>query len=233
MDNSTFLTPSKAATDRKRKSGDVFAEDFASTGTKRFKADDNDENGGLDRWNQRKSPSPAKRAEYIPQLSEEQMLVLDEIMFGKNIFFTGSAGTGKSTLLKEIIRRLPRDSTFITAATGVAATNIGGTTLHSFAGIGLGDDSKVNLGTRVMSSRSAAWWKRAKVLIIDEVSMIDAELFDKLDFVARVVRGQNKPFGGIQLICSGDFFQLPPVRKRNQKSKEPEWAEQCGFTSSC
>ncbi len=79
-------------------------------------------------------------------------------------------------------------------------------------GIGLGDDSKVNLATRVMSSRSAAWWKRAKgminiaiiyytndspVLIIDEVSMIDAELFDKLDFVARVVRGQNKPFGGM------------------------------------
>jgi hypothetical protein len=220
MDNDNFLTPNKAVTDRKRKSSDVF-EDFTSAGNKGFKADNNDA-GGLDKWNQRKSPSPAKRAEYIPQLSEEQMLVLEEIMFGKNIFFTGSAGTGKSTLLKEIIRRLPRDTTFITAATGVAATNIGGTTLHSFAGIGLGEDSKVNLATRVMSSRSAAWWKRAKVLIIDEVSMIDAELFDKLDFVARVVRGQNKPFGGIQLICSGDFFQLPPVRKRNQKSKEPK-----------
>lgn len=70
MDNNNFLTPNKAPTDRKRKSSDVFEEDFASAGNKRFKADNNDDNGGLDKWNQRKSPSPAKRVEYIPQLSE-------------------------------------------------------------------------------------------------------------------------------------------------------------------
>jgi hypothetical protein len=70
MDNDNFLTPNKAVTDRKRKSSDVF-EDFTSAGNKGFKADNNNNDaGGLDKWNQRKSPSPAKRAEYIPQLSE-------------------------------------------------------------------------------------------------------------------------------------------------------------------
>lgn len=72
----------------------------------------------------------------------------------------------------------------------------------------------MELAYKVLESRSAEYWKRAKVLIIDEISMVSAELFDKLDYIARVVRGLNQPFGGIQLVVCGDFFQLPPVVKK-------------------
>ncbi len=80
--------------------------------------------------------------------------------------------------------------------------------LCRFKGIGLGSGSKVELAYHVAEGWNAEWWQRCKVLIIDEVSMIDGELFDKLDYIARIVRGKNKPFGGIQLVCSGDFFQV-------------------------
>jgi ATP-dependent DNA helicase PIF1 len=69
----------------------------------------------------------------------------------------------------------------------------------------------VELATMVANGPRLQWWQRCKILIIDEISMIDADLFEKLEFIARVVRRNANPFGGIQLVCSGDFFQLPPV----------------------
>ena len=83
----------------------------------------------------------------------------------------------------------------------------------------MGDGTKVELAYKVLDSRSAEYWRRAKVLIIDEISMVSAELFDKLDYVARVVRGLNRPFGGVQLVVCGDFFQLPPVIKKNAEEE--------------
>jgi len=154
-------------------------------------------------------------------LSPEQTEVLEAVMFGhKNVFFTGSAGTGKSFLLKTMIRRLKMrygpSAIGVTASTGLAATNIGGTTINRFAGIGLGLENSIRLSNRVRKSRSAAdRWKTTKYLVIDEVSMIDATMFTKLNDVAKMVRGIDKPFGGIQLIITGDFFQLPPVSKRS------------------
>lgn len=144
-----------------------------------------------------------------------QSHVLKRIRESRNVFFTGSAGTGKTALLKHIIEKeVPLNGTYITASTGRAAVMISGRTLHSFAGIGLGKESVDVLKTRV--SRNSAYrnrWRNCRVLIIDEISMIDAELFDKIEEIARYMKASEKPFGGIQLIVTGDFLQLPPVGK--------------------
>lgn len=161
-------------------------------------------------------------------LSEEQQhvqsLVVDK---KKSVFFTGSAGTGKSVLMREIISTLRRkyikepDRVAVTASTGLAACNVGGVTLHSFAGIGLGKEDVPELVRKVKKNQKAKMrWMRTKVLVIDEVSMVDGELFDKLEAVARTIRNNGRPFGGIQLVVTGDFFQLPPV---------PDYGKQARF----
>jgi ATP-dependent DNA helicase PIF1 len=148
-------------------------------------------------------------------LSDEQQLVLNMVVEKqKSIFFTGSAGTGKSVLLREIIAALRKkhfkepDRVAITASTGLAACNIGGVTLHSFAGIGIGNSSIPELIRKIKRNPKAKHrWMRTKVLIIDEISMVDGDLFDKLEAIARELRKNGRPFGGIQLIITGDFFQ--------------------------
>jgi ATP-dependent DNA helicase PIF1 len=154
-------------------------------------------------------------------LSDEQQMVLNMVIEKqKSVFFTGSAGTGKSVLLREIIASLRKrhkepDRVAITASTGLAACNIGGVTLHSFAGIGLGNNSVPELVKKIKRNPKAKHrWMRTKVLIIDEVSMVDGDLFDKLEAIARELRKNGRAFGGIQLIITGDFFQLPPVPER-------------------
>ncbi|KAM4721673.1 ATP-dependent DNA helicase PIF1 [Rhinophrynus dorsalis] len=152
-------------------------------------------------------------------LSTEQTLVLSTVLSGKNVFFTGSAGTGKSYLLKRIIGALPPKSTYATASTGVAACHIGGTTLHAFAGIGSGKaslDQCIELANRPGVRQH---WTSCRHLIIDEISMVEGELFDKLEAVARAIRGKDEPFGGIQLIVCGDFLQLPPVTQASSQTK--------------
>ncbi|KAG0148478.1 hypothetical protein CROQUDRAFT_654749, partial [Cronartium quercuum f. sp. fusiforme G11] len=153
-------------------------------------------------------------------LSKEQQAVLDSVLQGHSVFFTGSAGTGKSVLLRHIIAALKRlhskapDVVVVTASTGMAACAIGGTTIHSFAGIGLATETPDLLVSKVRKNRkAAARWLRTKVLIIDEISMVDGELFDKLAYIAQKLKRSDKPFGGIQLVIAGDFFQLPPVSK--------------------
>ncbi len=135
---------------------------------------------------------------------------------GRSIFFTGSAGTGKSFLLRQVISDLKAQhgeaSVAVTAPTGVAACNVGGCTLNSFAGIGLGTEPADRLFATVnRNDRARARWRECKVLVVDEVSMLDGCMFDKLDYVARRVRSNERAFGGIQLVLAGDFFQLPPV----------------------
>lgn len=150
-------------------------------------------------------------------LSDEQRAALQVALDGVSFFFTGSAGTGKSFLLKEMItqlRRKHRDGIFVTASTGVAACNIGGVTLHGFAGVGLANGSAESLASQVTNAKwTLARWRSAKVLVVDEVSMLEAEFFDKMEKVARIVRDSHLPFGGIQIILCGDFLQLPPVVK--------------------
>lgn len=160
-------------------------------------------------------------------LSEEQQHVLSLVVDHKrSVFFTGSAGTGKSVLLREIISALRRkyiretDRVAVTASTGLAACNVGGVTLHSFAGIGLGKESAEELVKKVRKNQKARHrWMRTKVLIVDEVSMVDGDLFDKLEQIARTIRNNGRPFGGIQLVITGDFFQLPPVPDSGKAAK--------------
>ena len=152
-------------------------------------------------------------------LSNEQRKVMDLVVEErKSVFFTGSAGTGKSVLLREIIKELrikyqrEPDRIAVTASTGLAACNIGGVTLHSFAGIGLGKEAVPELVRKIKRNPKAKnRWMRTKILIVDEISMVDGDLFDKLESVARSIRNNGRPFGGIQLVITGDFFQLPPV----------------------
>lgn len=171
-------------------------------------------------------PEPDNKAheESVPgmfRLSAQQMYVRDLVVEkGKNVFFTGSAGTGKSVLLRDIIKLLRKkyakknDAVAVTASTGIAACNIGGVTLHSFAGIGLGSDDVASMVKKIRRNRKAVGrWARTQVLIIDEVSMVEPDLLDKLETAACMLRKSPKPFGGIQVIITGDFFQLPPVMK--------------------
>lgn len=130
------------------------------------------------------------------------------------------SGTGKSMLLRRIITWLEQNYTelefAITAPTGMAAYTISGTTIHSFAQMGINDESperyidRVTVNATLLKER----WQNLKVLIIDEISMVDSHMFDKLDIIARRLRGNDTPWGGIQLIVAGDFFQLPPVKGR-------------------
>lgn len=150
-------------------------------------------------------------------LSDEQQRILDIATTSKqSIFFTGDAGTGKTFLLIEIIKKLkhlhPLGTVFVTAPTGLAACNINGTTIHGFAGLGLCNGTPHVLSQIVVRNGTLKKkWTTARVLVIDEVSMLDPDFLDTLDQVARIVRRNEKvAFGGIQIIFCGDFMQLPP-----------------------
>lgn len=155
-------------------------------------------------------------------LSDEQKHVLELIVDkGESVFFTGAAGTGKSHVLRQVVSSLKRGKydaeVSITATTGLAAFNVGGKTIHRWAGIRTGEESALTISQNIKkNAESRENWRRCRVLVIDEVSMLDAKLFDKLEEIARLVRGKSDPFGGIQVVMTGDFFQLPPVSKGSQ-----------------
>ena len=135
------------------------------------------------------------------------------VLGGKSVFFTGGAGVGKSHLLKQIVSRLDPRTTFVTASTGLAACSIGGVTVHHWAGIGSGVGRPMSEIVDGARRKRGLQWRAATTLVIDEVSMLDGDLFDLLEEVGRRVRGNSRPFGGLQLVVCGDFFQLPPVAK--------------------
>lgn len=161
----------------------------------------------------------------VASLSAEQQEIHDMVVGGKvNIFFTGAAGTGKSVLLRQIIASLKRkfhsnlEKVAVTASTGLAACNVQGTTLHSFAGCGLARENVDDLCRKIRRNKKASnRWKKVEVLVIDEISMVDARFFDKLEAIARKLRRNQQPFGGIQIIITGDFYQLPPVPDNHKK----------------
>ncbi|KAI3457086.1 hypothetical protein Pfo_013749 [Paulownia fortunei] len=180
--------------------------------------------------NKKKYGGSGSKAPTKPRIkwTDEQNQVLDAVCNGKSVFITGSAGTGKTFLLEHIVKKLKkihgRSRVYVTAPTGVAACALNGQTLHSFAGVGIADVDGESLLDRVLlDSRACYRWRKVKALVIDETSMVDANLFDGLEHVARTLRdkeasvGDKKTWGGIQLIVSGDFFQLPPVLKKKKK----------------
>jgi len=158
----------------------------------------------------RNEPKP----EYIipDGLSPEQVHALKYVIAGHNIFFTGPAGTGKSFLLKQVIRYLEtmEKKHLITASTGISALHIGGTTVHSALGVGTAEDTFENV-LRSLKSDKKRMMKKLDCLILDEISMISDTLFNCFDYIFRKVRKREEPFGGVQMIVSGDFFQLAPV----------------------
>ena len=126
---------------------------------------------------------------------------------GHSIFFTGNAGTGKSFVVQKLIDQLPKEGMFATASTGISSVQLGGLTVHSFAGIGHTSAPDDTLLMRALNNSNAV--NRiliCKVLIIDEISMISVRLFELLSKLFQTVRCNNVPFGGIQLISVGDFF---------------------------
>lgn len=150
-------------------------------------------------------------------LSREQALALQKFKEGKNIFLTGPGGSGKTALIQQIVQLGQEQGKRIQvcALTGCAAILLKckAKTVHSFAGIGLANGSIDEVVRKVISNKyKTKNWVNLDILIIDEVSMMSAKLFEILDHIARRTRKNiTKPFGGIQIIFSGDFYQLPPV----------------------
>lgn len=143
----------------------------------------------------------------VYSLSAEFSHVLDELEAGHNLFITGKAGTGKSTLL-QLFRRTTNRRVAVLAPTGVAALNIGGQTIHSFFGF---PPHLFNPKELKKKKRYQQLFAQLDTLIIDEISMVRADLLDHIDYFLRLNLGSSRPFGGLQLVLFGDLFQLPPV----------------------
>jgi ATP-dependent DNA helicase PIF1 len=172
------------------------------------------------------------------ELNKEQTAAYNAIHEKNNILITGPGGAGKSHLIHYIINKsiesvcvegetpkytkdeFKKTHIGLTALTGCAAILLGrfAKTLHSWAGIGLGAGTVKDLCTNIKKNQVAYKnWLQTDLLIIDEVSMMSIDLFDKLDEIGQTLRKSSKPFGGIQLVLVGDFFQLPPINKDKEE----------------
>ncbi|HNW33184.1 MAG TPA: AAA family ATPase, partial [Candidatus Dojkabacteria bacterium] len=154
-------------------------------------------------------------------MTQEQALRI--MKTGVNVYLTGSAGSGKTYLLNKYIKYLESHGVpvAVTASTGIAATHMNGMTIHSWSGLGIKD----HLDERELEKLEERkyLWKRfdkARVLIIDEISMLEGKQLEIVERICRRFKRNDKPFGGLQVILSGDFFQLPPVRKGEDKDGE-------------
>lgn len=140
-------------------------------------------------------------------LSGDFKYVLDAIeKKGTSMFVTGRAGTGKSTLLK-LFKNTTRKRVVILAPTGIAALNVGGQTIHSFFGF----PGRPLTARDIKKKRQRSLYKKMDILVIDEISMVRADLLDAIDRFLQLNRDNPKPFGGVQVVFFGDLFQLPPV----------------------
>ncbi|MBJ58674.1 ATP-dependent endonuclease [Candidatus Saccharibacteria bacterium] len=143
-----------------------------------------------------------------------QGLALEIMLSGESVLLTGPAGAGKTYVLNQFIKLAKAEGRHVsvTATTGLAATHLGGTTIHSWAGIGVQDFVPQGFADHMSKARREII-EKTDVLIIDEISMLHDYRLDMVDEVCRLVRKTDEPFGGIQLIMSGDFFQLPPINR--------------------
>jgi ATP-dependent exoDNAse (exonuclease V) alpha subunit len=149
-------------------------------------------------------------------VTQEQALAIMES--GRSVLLTGAAGAGKTYVLNQFIRRAKQrgKSVAITATTGLAATHLSGTTIHAWSGIGVHDEFSKHMANKMAKSRQELI-KKADVLVIDEISMLHDFRLDIVDEVLQFVRDSKEPFGGMQVIVCGDFFQLPPVNRNDSR----------------
>mmetsp|Transcript_16862 Transcript_16862/g.20695 ORF Transcript_16862/g.20695 Transcript_16862/m.20695 type:complete len:503 (+) Transcript_16862:113-1621(+) len=144
---------------------------------------------------------------------------LNILKLGKNVILTGAAGAGKTYVLNQYLRYLYAHnvSCAVTASTGIAATHLNGQTVHSWSGLGTHATlTKDQLETICSIKRVKQNVKKAKVLVIDEISMLDAERLDSSNMIVQKIREDWRPFGGLQVVLCGDFFQLPPVTRADE-----------------
>ncbi len=171
-------------------------------------------------------------------LNEEQQTALEAVLKGETLFITGPGGVGKSFLINHIVKELEERGrrVAVTALTGCAALLLGhkAKTVHSWAGVGLAKDTPqvIAAGIKKYAYKTMRRWLLTHTLIIDEVSMMTPDLLEKLDAVGQILRRNINPFGGIQIIFVGDFFQLPPVIKTDDPMAKgqfvfdsPVWAQ--------
>jgi len=161
------------------------------------------------------------------QHTQDQSHAIQLMQAGLNIFLTGAAGTGKSECIKAFMAwaKTENKTVGLTGTTGISSMTIGGRTIHNWSGVGLGRDPFPLLLSKVQRSKKAVTrWRTTHTLIIDEISMLSLELFDKLFKIGQIVRkNPDKPFGGIQLIFVGDFFQLPAVKSKQFCFESLNW----------
>jgi len=146
---------------------------------------------------------------------------LNILKSGHNVFLTGSAGSGKTFLLNEFVDYLKSKKILagVTASTGIAATHINGRTIHSWCGMGIEETMNHQVKNSLTRGDLKQRIKKTQVLIIDEISMLSASRLDLVDSICRLVRKSEHPFGGIQVVLSGDFFQLPPVARGSEDNR--------------
>ena len=145
-----------------------------------------------------------------------QKEALDILKLGKNVFITGPAGSGKTFVLNQYIKYLKSNGVdvAVTASTGIASTHLGGQTIHSWSGLGIRDVlTDRDIDELMQKSYLYKRFERTKVLIIDEISMLHHFRLDLIDWICRQFKRNEKPFGGMQVVLCGDFFQLPPVTR--------------------
>lgn len=154
-----------------------------------------------------------------------QETALKILKSGQNVFLTGSAGTGKTHILNEFVLYLKSRKIIptIVAPTGIAASHLNGQTIHSYFSLGIRDDIDEEFISNLLDKKYLQTrFKKLKILIIDEISMVSPNIFSSIDKILRAFKQSDEPFAGIQVVLSGDFFQLPPI-SRNHDGKRFSW----------